>query len=125
MSKGLRPAELNRVSARWRQLNLDAADRPVASLEHDVHLAPSRGPEVMLIIAQPWLLSLRGTPVIADFRRARYVKSDPAEGGKGPTTMDMRVDFLDFGDIPEIDVPDSSEVFDGTGLAKGEISEDN
>lgn len=28
------------------QLDLDAADRPVASLEHDVHLTPSRGPEV-------------------------------------------------------------------------------
>jgi hypothetical protein len=32
---------------------------------------------------------------------------------------------LDFGDVPEIDVPDSSEVFDGTDLAKGEISKDN
>jgi hypothetical protein len=58
-------------------------------------------------------------------RRMRYVKSDPAEDDNGSTTMDMRVDFLEFGDVPEIDVPDSSEVFDGTDLAKSEISKDN
>jgi hypothetical protein len=55
-------------------------------------------------------------------RRMRYGKSDPAKEGNGLTTIDMRVDFLDFGEVPEIDVPDSSEVFDGTGLAKSEIS---
>ncbi len=55
-------------------------------------------------------------------RRMRYVKSNPAQDGNGLTTMDMRIDFLDFGDVPEIDLPDSSEVFDGTGLAKSEIS---
>jgi hypothetical protein len=55
-------------------------------------------------------------------RRMKYVKTDPAKDGKGPTTMDMRVNFLKFGDVPEIEVPDSSEVFDETDLAKGEIS---
>ncbi len=55
-------------------------------------------------------------------RRMKYVKTDPAKDGKGPTTMNMRVDFLKFGDVPEIQVPDSSEVFDGTDLAKGAIS---
>jgi hypothetical protein len=55
-------------------------------------------------------------------RRMRYVKTDPAGDGHGATTLDMRVDFLDFGDVPEVEVPDSSEVFDGTGLAKSEIS---
>ena len=55
----------------------------------------------------------------------KYVKTDPAKGGKGPTTMDMRVDFLRFGNVPEIEVPDSSEVFDGTDLAKSKISKGN
>jgi hypothetical protein len=58
-------------------------------------------------------------------RRMKYVKTDPAKDGKGPTTMDMRVDFLKFGSVPEIEVPDSSEVFDGTDLAKSEISKGN
>ena len=58
-------------------------------------------------------------------RRMKYVKTDPVKDGKGPTTMDMRVDFLDFGDVPEIQVPDSNEVFDGTDLAKGAISQGN
>jgi hypothetical protein len=58
-------------------------------------------------------------------RRMRYVSSNPGKDGEGPTTMDMRVDFLDFGEVPEIDLPDSSEVFDGTGLAKSEISKGN
>jgi hypothetical protein len=56
-------------------------------------------------------------------RRMKYVKTDPAKDGKGPTTMDMRVDFLNFGDVPEIEVPDSSEVFNGTNLAKSAISQ--
>jgi hypothetical protein len=71
-----------------------------------------------------------GTPLLIEawidadglVRRMRYLKTDPARDGNGPTTMDMRVDFLNFGDVPEIEVPDSSEVFDGTGLAKSEIS---
>jgi hypothetical protein len=58
-------------------------------------------------------------------RRMEYVKTDPAKDGEGPTTMDMRVDFLKFGDIAEIEVPDSSEVFDGTDLAKSGISRGN
>jgi hypothetical protein len=74
-----------------------------------------------------------GTPLQIDawidtkglVRRMKYVKTDPAKDGKGPTTMDMRVDFLKFGDVPEIEVPDSSEVFDGTDLAKSEISKEN
>jgi hypothetical protein len=58
-------------------------------------------------------------------RRTEYVKTEPAKDGRGSTTMDMHVDFLKFGDVPEIDVPDSSEVFDGTDLAKSEISKGN
>ncbi len=54
-------------------------------------------------------------------RRMRFVKSEPGEGGEGPMTLDMRVDFYDFGISPEIDVPESSEVFDATSLVKDEL----
>lgn len=52
-------------------------------------------------------------------RRMRLVSSKPQTGGKGSTTIDMRMDFFDFGDVPEINVPRSSEVFDATALAEG------
>ena len=51
-------------------------------------------------------------------RRMRMVSSQPGKGGEGPTTSDMRMDFFDFGPVPAIEVPDSSEVFDATNLAK-------
>jgi hypothetical protein len=35
--------------------------------------------------------------------------------------MDMRIDFFDFGYEPEIEVPDSSEVFDATSLAEEQL----
>lgn len=54
-------------------------------------------------------------------RRMRIVQSEPSEGGEGPTTIDMRMDFYDFGISPEIDVPESGEVFDATSLAEDEI----
>jgi hypothetical protein len=54
-------------------------------------------------------------------RRMRIVQLRPEEGGKGPTSMDMRIDFFDFGLEPEIDVPDSSEVFDATSLAEEQL----
>ncbi|MGN6587015.1 MAG: hypothetical protein ACTHKT_06010 [Solirubrobacterales bacterium] len=54
-------------------------------------------------------------------RRMRVVQLRPNEGGKGPTSMDMRIDFFDFGFEPEIEVPDSSEVFDATSLAEEQL----
>jgi outer membrane lipoprotein-sorting protein len=54
-------------------------------------------------------------------RRMRIVQETPGDDSEGPTTMDMRMDFFDFGIDPEIDVPDSDEVFDATSLAKEEI----
>jgi hypothetical protein len=54
-------------------------------------------------------------------RRMRLIKSEPREGGEGSMTMDMRMDFFDFGIAPEIDVPESSEVFDATALAEDEL----
>lgn len=58
-------------------------------------------------------------------RRMRLIHSQPAGEGKEATTIDMRVDFFDFGFEPEIDVPDSSEVFDATALARSEAGLSN
>jgi hypothetical protein len=38
--------------------------------------------------------------------------------GEGRTKLDMRVEFYDFGSIPKIEVPDPSEAFDATSLAR-------
>jgi len=54
-------------------------------------------------------------------RRMRLVKSEPREGGEGSVTTDMRMDFVDFGVVPEIEVPEPSEVFDATALARDEL----
>jgi hypothetical protein len=37
----------------------------------------------------------------------------------------MRIDFFDFGIDPEIDVPESSEVFDATALARDKLGLSN
>lgn len=58
-------------------------------------------------------------------RRMRLVKSEPREEGKGSMTMDMRTDFFDFGIVPEIAVPEPSEVFDATALAQEEFDLSN
>ncbi len=58
-------------------------------------------------------------------RRMRLVKSEPREGGEGSMTIDMRMDFFDFGVVPEIDVPEPSEVFDATALAQDEVGLSN
>jgi hypothetical protein len=51
-------------------------------------------------------------------RRMRYVKVEREKGDEKATTTDMRVDFFDFGVEPEIELPDSSEVFDATAIAR-------
>jgi hypothetical protein len=51
-------------------------------------------------------------------RRMRYVKVEREKGDENATTTDMRVDFFDFGFEPEIELPDSSEVFDATTIAR-------
>lgn len=52
-------------------------------------------------------------------RRMRVLQLRPSPGGD--QTLDMRTDFYDFGFEPEIDVPDSDEVFDATSLAKEQL----
>ena len=54
-------------------------------------------------------------------RRMRFLQSQPSEEGEEPMTVDMRMDFIEFGPVPEIEVPPSSEVFDATSLAQKEI----
>lgn len=56
-------------------------------------------------------------------RRMRIVSTDPGEDGGMPTTADMRMDFLDFGLVPEIEVPAADEVFDATSMAEEELDE--
>jgi hypothetical protein len=54
-------------------------------------------------------------------RRIGIAQTQPGEEGKGPTQVNMRMDIFDFGYEPEIEVPDSSEVFDATSVAQEEI----
>jgi hypothetical protein len=54
-------------------------------------------------------------------RRMRIAQSKPGEDGKGSTAIDMRTDFYDFGLEPEIEAPDSNEVFDATSLAEEQL----
>jgi hypothetical protein len=56
-------------------------------------------------------------------RRMRIVHTAPKVKGDGTTTLDMRMDFFDFGVEPVIDVPDSDEVFDATSLAEEELED--
>ncbi|HEX5928012.1 MAG TPA: hypothetical protein VFY48_01320 [Solirubrobacterales bacterium] len=51
-------------------------------------------------------------------RRVRVLGTQPGDNGEEPSTMDMRMDFFDFGATPEIEVPDSDEVFDATDMAR-------
>ncbi len=54
-------------------------------------------------------------------RRMRYVTSEPGDDGEGDVRIEMSLDFLDFGSIPEIEVPDSAEVFDATAMAEEKL----
>lgn len=54
-------------------------------------------------------------------RRMRIAVTKPAEESNGPTTIDTRTDFYDFGLEPEIEAPDSSEVFDVTSQTKEQV----
>jgi hypothetical protein len=58
-------------------------------------------------------------------RRMRLVHAEPSDKGDGTMTIDMRMDFIDFGIEPEIEVPDSGEVFDATAMAEASVASDN
>lgn len=53
-------------------------------------------------------------------RRMDYTGSQQGAEGEERTTFDVRMDFYDFGNVPKIEVPDPSEAFDATSLAREE-----
>jgi hypothetical protein len=56
-------------------------------------------------------------------RRSRMVMDLPVEKGAPALTMDMRMEFFDFGARPEIELPDSSRVIDATPYLEEELDE--
>jgi len=88
------------VSERTEQLREEGAEKLASEIEE--------GPPMQIEV---W--------IDADglVRRMRYVKAERRKDGKKATT-DMRVDFFDFGTEPEIELPDSSEVFDATAIGR-------
>lgn len=56
-------------------------------------------------------------------RRMRIVQKQPAEDSTGTVSMEMQMDFFDFGPVPAIEVPESDEVFDITSLTREQISD--
>jgi hypothetical protein len=56
-------------------------------------------------------------------RQMKIVHTQPNVDAKGTAKIEMRMDFVDFGSEPEIDVPDSDEVFDATALAEEQLRE--
>lgn len=75
----------------------------------------------------PAIVEERGSPLQLEawidakglVRRMRVFQVRPAPGEE--KTIDMRTDFFDFGFEPEIEVPESGEVFDATSVAKEEL----
>ena len=70
------------------------------------------------------LATLMPRPVIGEawiddneiVRRNRMVMDMPSESGQPTLRMDIRMDLFDFGARPDIQMPDSSQVFDATPL---------
>ncbi|HEV7483203.1 MAG TPA: LppX_LprAFG lipoprotein [Solirubrobacterales bacterium] len=54
-------------------------------------------------------------------RRMTIVASGSVEGESGSTTTDMTIDFLDFGPVPKIELPNQDEVFDATGQLESKL----
>lgn len=54
-------------------------------------------------------------------RRARMVMDIPTQPGAPTLTMDMRMDFFDFGASPRIELPDAASVYDATPTLEREL----
>jgi hypothetical protein len=75
------------------------------------------------------LAVLMPTPVVSEasidrhgmVRRMRQVMTMPSDSGKPPVTMDIRMDLFDFNVHPDIQMPDSAEVFDATPFLKEKL----
>lgn len=48
-------------------------------------------------------------------RRMTIIITGSVEGEEGSTTIDMTMDFLDFGPVPKIELPEQDEIYDATG----------
>lgn len=102
--------------------------RGALSVAHQVERARDEGEDNIASVAER-----HGGPTRVDawidaeglVRQMRLIHSQPAEQGEKSLTMDMRMDFFDFGFEPEIEVPDSSEVFDATDLTREKLGIDN
>ncbi len=54
-------------------------------------------------------------------RRMKVVVSGSVKGEEGSTTTDMTVDFLGFGPVPKIQLPDQDETYDVTGQVESKL----
>jgi len=75
------------------------------------------------------LASLMPTPIPVEawlddaglLRRMRMVMDVPSDPGAAPVKMDLTLEFFDFGIAPKVKLPDPSEVFDSTPLARADL----
>jgi hypothetical protein len=75
------------------------------------------------------LATLMPQPVVSEVsidrhelvRRMREVMTLPTEPGKPPVTTDTRIELYDFGAQPDIQLPDSSQVFDATPFLREKL----
>jgi hypothetical protein len=89
------------VSERTEQLREEGAEKLASEIEEDPPM------QIEVWIDSDGLV-----------RRMRYVKAERGEDGEKAPATDMRVDFFDFGIEPEIELPDSNEVFDATAIGR-------
>jgi hypothetical protein len=54
-------------------------------------------------------------------RRSRMVMAIPTQPGQPTLTMDMRMEFFDFGARPQISLPDPTRVYDATPLLEAQL----
>jgi hypothetical protein len=54
-------------------------------------------------------------------RRVTVIVIGSVEGEEGSTTTDMTIDFLDFGPVPKIELPQQDEIYDATGRVESEF----
>jgi len=54
-------------------------------------------------------------------RRTRITMTMPSQSDGPDVTMDMRIDFSDFGYEPKIDVPSEDEVFDAMPMVRARL----
>jgi hypothetical protein len=54
-------------------------------------------------------------------RRMTVIVSGSVEGEEGSTTTDIAVDFLDFGPVSKIELPEQDEIYDATGRIESKL----